>query len=142
MELVVGTGGDWRKSTSRRSALVPLIPTLTPLLVRTHAARMASATALGKRRANFPSDPLGHPLARSSASFLSSRLTSFEHSTPLLAHHSCVNALAFSNGDGKWLASGGDDKRVLLWNSFGRLSGAEPVAVYRGARVCPTSSLY
>ena len=35
------------------------------------------------------------------------------HQLDLRAHHSCVNALALSN-DGRWLASGGDDLRVLL----------------------------
>ncbi|KAH8818796.1 WD40 repeat-like protein [Flagelloscypha sp. PMI_526] len=31
------------------------------------------------------------------------------------AHTSCVNALAFSNG-GRWLASGGDDLKIQLWD--------------------------
>ena len=35
------------------------------------------------------------------------------HQLDLRAHHSCVNALALSH-DGRWLASGGDDLRVLL----------------------------
>lgn len=34
----------------------------------------------------------------------------------LCAHYGCVNALEFSNDAGMYLASGGDDKRVLLWN--------------------------
>ncbi|KAH8246910.1 hypothetical protein KR032_003074 [Drosophila birchii] len=33
----------------------------------------------------------------------------------LTGHYGCVNALEFSQG-GQFLASGGDDKRVLLWN--------------------------
>ncbi|XP_043656255.1 DDB1- and CUL4-associated factor 5 [Drosophila teissieri] len=33
----------------------------------------------------------------------------------LTGHYGCVNALEFSSG-GQFLASGGDDKRVLLWN--------------------------
>ncbi|KAH8267336.1 hypothetical protein KR018_011365 [Drosophila ironensis] len=33
----------------------------------------------------------------------------------LIGHYGCVNALEFSQG-GQFLASGGDDKRVLLWN--------------------------
>lgn len=32
----------------------------------------------------------------------------FRLSRPLLGHTSCVNALGFSNGDGRFLASGGD----------------------------------
>ena len=31
------------------------------------------------------------------------------------AHFGCVNALAFSH-DGQFLASGGDDRRILVWN--------------------------
>lgn len=31
-------------------------------------------------------------------------------------HTSCVNALAFSSKGGRWLASGGDDLRILLWD--------------------------
>ncbi|KAJ3534353.1 hypothetical protein NMY22_g6964 [Coprinellus aureogranulatus] len=34
----------------------------------------------------------------------------------LSSHTSCVNALAFSSGDGQFLASGGDDLRVKLWD--------------------------
>lgn len=33
----------------------------------------------------------------------------------LLAHYGCVNAIEFSNS-GKFLVSGGDDRRVLIWN--------------------------
>jgi len=33
----------------------------------------------------------------------------------LLGHFGCVNAVDFSR-DGQWLVSGGDDRRVLLWN--------------------------
>ena len=33
----------------------------------------------------------------------------------LLAHYGCVNALEFSQ-DGDLMVSGGDDRRVLLWN--------------------------
>ncbi|THH16523.1 hypothetical protein EW146_g4128 [Bondarzewia mesenterica] len=40
----------------------------------------------------------------------------FRYSRKLSEHKSCVNALSFSNGDGKWLASAGDDRRVLLWD--------------------------
>ncbi|XP_053947354.1 uncharacterized protein DDB_G0287625 isoform X1 [Anastrepha ludens] len=35
--------------------------------------------------------------------------------TDLRAHYGCVNAIEFSHG-GKYLASGGDDKRVLIWD--------------------------
>ncbi|XP_072164835.1 DDB1- and CUL4-associated factor 5-like [Diadema setosum] len=34
----------------------------------------------------------------------------------LLGHYGCVNAIEFSNKGGQYLASGGDDRRVLLWN--------------------------
>ncbi|XP_065067254.1 DDB1- and CUL4-associated factor 5-like [Rhopilema esculentum] len=33
----------------------------------------------------------------------------------LFGHYGCVNAVEFSH-DGQWLVSGGDDRRVLLWN--------------------------
>ncbi|XP_017473245.1 PREDICTED: uncharacterized protein DDB_G0287625 [Rhagoletis zephyria] len=35
--------------------------------------------------------------------------------TDLRAHYGCVNAIEFSHG-GSYLASGGDDKRVLIWD--------------------------
>ncbi|XP_060077091.1 DDB1- and CUL4-associated factor 5-like [Ylistrum balloti] len=34
----------------------------------------------------------------------------------LKEHYGCVNAIEFSNGGGQSIASGGDDRRVLLWN--------------------------
>ncbi|KAM8916056.1 DDB1- and CUL4-associated factor 5 [Spinachia spinachia] len=34
----------------------------------------------------------------------------------MLGHFGCVNAIEFSNSGGEWLVSGGDDRRVLLWN--------------------------
>ena len=37
------------------------------------------------------------------------------YSKDLKAHFGCVNALAFSK-NGKFLASGGDDRRILIWN--------------------------
>ncbi|KZT12209.1 WD40 repeat-like protein [Laetiporus sulphureus 93-53] len=40
----------------------------------------------------------------------------FPFSRRLRGHASCVNSLAFSNGDGRWLASGGDDPHILLWD--------------------------
>ncbi|KAH8114456.1 WD40 repeat-like protein [Phellopilus nigrolimitatus] len=53
------------------------------------------------------------PVARVNASIFESR---FPYSKKLTAHKSCVNAIAFSHGDGRWLASAGDDMRILLWD--------------------------
>ncbi|TFK24981.1 WD40 repeat-like protein [Coprinopsis marcescibilis] len=39
------------------------------------------------------------------------------YSRRLHSHTSCVNALAFSSGDGRFLASGGDDLRLRLWDT-------------------------
>ncbi|KAJ7741331.1 WD40 repeat-like protein [Mycena metata] len=40
----------------------------------------------------------------------------FPYSRKLNAHISCVNALAFSSLDGRFLASGGDDLSIHLWD--------------------------
>lgn len=53
--------------------------------------------------------------------FLSSRINTLLRKEPfyrlnLLGHYGCVNAIEFSNGGGEYLASGGDDRRILLWN--------------------------
>jgi len=37
-------------------------------------------------------------------------------SRKLVGHTSCVNAVNFSQKGGRWLASGGDDLRVLIWD--------------------------
>ncbi|KAL5284063.1 DCAF5 family protein [Megaselia abdita] len=42
----------------------------------------------------------------------------------LSGHYGCVNAIEFSHG-GRFLASGGDDKRVLLWNVQKAVDGVE-----------------
>ncbi|ALC46585.1 CG42233 [Drosophila busckii] len=47
-------------------------------------------------------------------------------------HFGCVNALEFSHG-GQFLASGGDDKRVLLWHvdqMLANVGEVEPIAMY------------
>ncbi|KIK01883.1 hypothetical protein K443DRAFT_6548 [Laccaria amethystina LaAM-08-1] len=40
----------------------------------------------------------------------------FPYSRRLSAHNYCVNALAFSSGEGRFLASGGDDPHINLWD--------------------------
>ncbi|GAA6033883.1 hypothetical protein JCM8097_000385 [Rhodosporidiobolus ruineniae] len=61
----------------------------------------------------------------------------FTAQTALRAHHSCVNALTIS-ADGRWLASGGDDMRVLLWDTADDGSGTgqarDPVGCFQGAK--------
>ncbi|KAF8798922.1 WD40 repeat-like protein [Phlegmacium glaucopus] len=42
----------------------------------------------------------------------------FPYSRKLQAHNSCVNALTFSSGEGRFLASGGDDQRIHLWDFY------------------------
>ncbi|XP_067119886.1 DDB1- and CUL4-associated factor 5-like [Centruroides vittatus] len=47
----------------------------------------------------------------------------------LFAHYGCVNAIEFS-ANGEWLVSGGDDRRVLLWNVEKAISGvSHPIAM-------------
>ncbi|CAN7994818.1 unnamed protein product, partial [Ixodes hexagonus] len=49
----------------------------------------------------------------------------------LYAHFGCVNAIEFS-ADGDWLVSGGDDKRVLVWNVMEALSGPTTPRAMKG----------
>lgn len=42
----------------------------------------------------------------------------FPYSKTLRTHTSCVNAIAFSKGDGRWMASAGDDTNLCLWDTF------------------------
>ena len=46
------------------------------------------------------------------------------YSKDLKAHYGCVNALAFSK-NGKYLASGGDDRRILIWDMAKTISDAK-----------------
>ncbi|KAJ4465826.1 WD40-repeat-containing domain protein [Lentinula edodes] len=64
-----------------------------------------------------------HPLPGLRPRSLSGPLTSstffdygFHYSTKLRAHSSCINALALSSNGGRFLASGGDDLDVHLWD--------------------------
>ncbi|GAA5926629.1 hypothetical protein JCM1841_003186 [Sporobolomyces salmonicolor] len=82
-------------------------------------------------------DPLRPPAARRRHLLSSLYSQSFTHQTALQAHHSCVNALAISPGEGRWLASGGDDKRVLLWDATHEARDGtvgEPKAWFTGAQ--------
>ncbi|KAB7506480.1 DDB1- and CUL4-associated factor 5 [Armadillidium nasatum] len=61
--------------------------------------------------------------------FLSKRLDSAHnlYRRDLFSHYGCVNALEFSQ-EGNFLVSGGDDRRVLLWNLEESMSeGTKPV---------------
>ncbi|KAL4081255.1 WD40 repeat-like protein [Scleroderma citrinum] len=55
----------------------------------------------------------------------------FPYSRKLTAHVSCVNYLAFSRKDGRWLASAGDDFRILLWD-FNQDDVEGPSGCYSG----------
>lgn len=68
-----------------------------------------------------------------SSSFLSQRLNASRnlYSKDLYAHYGCVNAIEFSN-EGDLLVSGGDDRRVLLWNVDGALSGSHSPRIMKG----------
>jgi WD repeat-containing protein 22 len=44
-----------------------------------------------------------------------------------------VNAICFSRAEqGRWLASGGDDKKVILWDLFSDFDQITPVASFDG----------
>ncbi|KAI6020658.1 WD40 repeat-like protein [Pisolithus microcarpus] len=55
----------------------------------------------------------------------------FPYSTKLTAHVSCVNYLVFSRKGGRWLASAGDDFRILLWD-FNQEDLRSPSGSYSG----------
>ncbi|KAF8073953.1 WD40 repeat-like protein [Lyophyllum atratum] len=57
----------------------------------------------------------------------------FPYSSKLSTHTSCVNALAFSSGDGQFLASGGDDFQISIWD-FHQEDATTPVASLSGPR--------
>ncbi|KAK3603057.1 hypothetical protein CHS0354_015750 [Potamilus streckersoni] len=59
-------------------------------------------------------------------------LTETLYSKNLKGHFGCVNAVEFSNGNGEILASGGDDRRVLLWNVEKAISNIGKPAVLKG----------
>ncbi|XP_068222264.1 DDB1- and CUL4-associated factor 5 isoform X2 [Palaemon carinicauda] len=69
----------------------------------------------------------------SSSVFLSRRLDSSRdlYHKDLYAHYGCVNAIEFS-ASGDLLVSGGDDRRVLLWNIDGVLSENRPPQAMKG----------
>lgn len=100
---------------------------------------MASTLPTTKRRGLLPQDPLAHPSHRTAlaSSLAASQYSHLDHTTALSAHHSCVNALAFSK-DGRWLASGGDDMELRVWNVGGKVGRSlQPSGIYSGAQVRP-----
>ncbi|KAJ8309567.1 hypothetical protein KUTeg_014441 [Tegillarca granosa] len=54
------------------------------------------------------------------------------HRRDLKAHYGCVNAIEFSHGGGELMASGGDDRRVLLWNMEKALSDIGSPFIMKG----------
>lgn len=62
---------------------------------------------------NHPSQKSGSPTAGLFNSVSDKQSHAMERT--LKGHWGCVNALGFSDGEGRFLCSGGDDKRVLLW---------------------------
>jgi WD40 repeat protein len=55
----------------------------------------------------------------------------FHHQADIRAHYSCVNALASND---RYLATAGDDLRVLLYDTFASLESLKPLAIYTGPR--------
>jgi WD40 repeat protein len=59
----------------------------------------------------------------------------------LQGHDGCVNAIEYSAGDGRFLASAGDDSEVLVWDLHSDLTSPEalriPSAKFVGHRVRP-----
>ncbi|XP_052105470.1 DDB1- and CUL4-associated factor 5-like [Mytilus californianus] len=50
----------------------------------------------------------------------------------LKAHYGCVNAIEFSHKGGQFMSSGGDDRRVLLWNVEKALSDIGSPKIMKG----------
>jgi len=62
-----------------------------------------------------------------------SQSIAYPYSFDLLAHHGCVNAICFSRTEqGRWLASGGDDRKIILWDIFQDFDQISPVASFDG----------
>lgn len=64
----------------------------------------------------------------------SSLFHTYYYCSKLRGHTSCVNAVNFSQKGGRWLASGGDDLRVLLWDMH-ETEITTPVHTFTGPKV-------
>jgi len=56
----------------------------------------------------------------------------FPYCRALVGHRGCVNAIAFSSGDSRLLATGSDDRRVLLWRTGDPRRAGPPVQTLIG----------
>ncbi|XP_069682679.1 DDB1- and CUL4-associated factor 5 isoform X2 [Periplaneta americana] len=90
-----------------------------------------------------PANPLGYLVKRQyndrlniNKQLLRERLYSARnlYRKDLLAHYGCVNAIEFSN-KGELLASGGDDRRVLIWNVEQAVHGVGKPAAMRAQHI-------
>ncbi|PSN32328.1 hypothetical protein C0J52_17634 [Blattella germanica] len=90
-----------------------------------------------------PANPLGYLVKREyndklyiNKQLLRERLYSARnlYRKDLLAHYGCVNAIEFSN-KGELLASGGDDRRVLIWNVEQAVHGVNKPAAMRAQHI-------
>ncbi|KZT55473.1 WD40 repeat-like protein [Calocera cornea HHB12733] len=123
----------------RRRSLVGLDPDLRGPALSTRSPRSPSGPSLvaAPGRPFMPSirgNGLAADALRARRRAMDASLGSFLYSTKLRAHKSCVNALAFSKGEGRWLASGGDDRSVLLWDMHEDGEERQPRVRLRGHR--------
>ncbi|KAH8929778.1 WD40 repeat-like protein [Atractiella rhizophila] len=100
----------------------------------------STSTVLGKRPRTFSrgaDDPFATGMLQSSSNARRRYLQEtslpkkYEHSVDLIGHYGCVNTLNISP-NGRWLASGGDDKRILIWDTFSDICAMTPSTILTG----------
>ncbi len=104
--------------------------TIDPNWVPTHLQLLRESQYMN------PAQVLGHSLnKRYSTHRAHFQQSEFRYKESLGGHKSCVNALAISRGQGRYLASGGDDKEIHIRDLFVDLrddAQAVPIAILQG----------